>query len=75
MWLSEDKLKGKKAHFRLPSASQKTRVLKLPIIKDVTRGKLYQVEYTGNFDVIFFCLTNIFRIFVLKKTLIEWVRW
>ena len=23
MWLSEDKLKGKTAHFRLPSASQK----------------------------------------------------
>ena len=31
MWLCKDKLKEKKAHFRLPSACQKTHVLKLPI--------------------------------------------
>ena len=30
--MCEDKLKEKTAHFRLPCGSQKTRVLKLPIV-------------------------------------------
>ena len=32
MWLCKDNLKERTAHFWLPSASQKTRVVKLPIV-------------------------------------------
>ena len=49
MWLCEDKLNRKKAHFCLLPAAQKRRLLKLPIIS-VERSWLW-VPKQGHFAV------------------------
>ena len=48
MWLCEDKLKGEKAHFRLPSASQKRALLSSLI----TIGSFSNDDGNGNENVV-----------------------
>ena len=49
MWLYEDKIKGKTANFRLSSASQKRRVLKLPIRNPKTE---IFCQYLGQYQLV-----------------------